>query len=117
MKIYINVTDVANDVTYSRKSVKLIHVWSYDFYDMTLSTGKKRRHMIISYDIAFFQCITLCNKNYDLTCINTFFFIQFNVPFKFISAHMRRANQKVGRKRVNPEKNHTHTRHSGEVIE
>ena len=32
--------------------------------------------------------------------------IQFNVPFKFISAHMRRANQKVGRKRVNPEKNH-----------
>ena len=25
----------------------LIHVWSYDFYDMTLSTGKQRRHMII----------------------------------------------------------------------
>ena len=24
----------------------LIHVWSYDFYDMTLSTGKQRRHMI-----------------------------------------------------------------------
>ena len=24
----------------------LIHVWSYDFYDMTLSTGKLRRHMI-----------------------------------------------------------------------
>ena len=37
MKIYIVVTDVVNDVTYSRKSV--IHVWSYDFYDMTLSTG------------------------------------------------------------------------------
>ena len=45
MKIYIVVTDVVNDVTYSRKSV--IHVWSYDFYDMTLSTGKQRRHMII----------------------------------------------------------------------
>ena len=25
----------------------LLHVWSYDFYDMTLSTGKQRRHMII----------------------------------------------------------------------
>ena len=24
----------------------LIHVWSYDFYDMTLSTGKQRRHII-----------------------------------------------------------------------
>ena len=44
MKIYIVVTDVVNDVTYSHKSV--IHVWSYDFYDMTLSTGKQRRHMI-----------------------------------------------------------------------
>ena len=27
----------------------LIHVWSYDFYDMTLSTGKQRRHMIKGY--------------------------------------------------------------------
>ena len=27
----------------------LIHVWSYDFYDMTLSTGKQRRHMIKRY--------------------------------------------------------------------
>ena len=24
----------------------LLHVGSYDFYDMTLSTGKQRRHMI-----------------------------------------------------------------------
>ena len=24
----------------------LLHVWSYDFYDMKLSTGKQRRHMI-----------------------------------------------------------------------
>ena len=24
----------------------LLHVWSYDFYDITLSTGKQRRHMI-----------------------------------------------------------------------
>ena len=23
----------------------LLHVWSYDFYDMTLSTGKQRRHL------------------------------------------------------------------------
>ena len=35
-----------------------------------------------------------------------FFLIQFYVPFKIISAHMRRANQWVGRKRENPEKNH-----------
>ena len=27
----------------------LIHMWSYDFYDMTLSTGKQRRHMINIY--------------------------------------------------------------------
>ena len=26
----------------------LIHMWSYDFYDMTLSTGKQLRHMIKS---------------------------------------------------------------------
>ena len=25
---------------------ELLHMWSYDFYDMTLSTGKQRRHMI-----------------------------------------------------------------------
>ena len=52
MKIYIVVTDVVNDVTYSRKGVNS-HVWSYDVYDMTLSTGKQRRHMInciIKYD-------------------------------------------------------------------
>ena len=32
-------------------------------------------------------------------------FFQFNIPLKFISAHMRRANQKVGRKPENPAKN------------
>ena len=58
-----------------------------------------------------------------------FFWIQFNIRFKTVSAHMRRANQQVGRKWENPEKNHlthpqaeqsgarTHTRHSGEMIE
>ena len=35
-----------------------------------------------------------------------YFLIQFYVPFKIISCHMRRANQSVGRKRENPEKNH-----------
>ena len=44
MKIYIVVTDVVNDVTYSRKSVNTRVV--IRFYDMTLSTGKQRRHMI-----------------------------------------------------------------------
>ena len=44
MKIYIVVTDIVNEVTVPVKV--LIQVWSYDFYDMTLSTGKQRRHMI-----------------------------------------------------------------------
>ena len=35
-----------------------------------------------------------------------FFLIQFYIPFKIILAHMRWANQSVGRKRENPEKNH-----------
>ena len=48
MKIYIVVTDVVNDVTYSRKSVitRVVIKSLCDFYDMTLSTGKQRRHMI-----------------------------------------------------------------------
>ena len=29
----------------------LLHVWSYDFYDMTLSTGNQRRHMISTFNI------------------------------------------------------------------
>ena len=29
----------------------LLHVWSYDFYDMTLSTGKQQRHMIKAHNI------------------------------------------------------------------
>ena len=44
----------------------LLHVWSYDFYDMTSSTGKQRRHMInmfiiqnnqpfSSYDVKFYH--------------------------------------------------------------
>ena len=45
MKIYIVVTDVVNDVLRIPAKV-LIHVWSYDFYDMTLPTGKQQRHMI-----------------------------------------------------------------------
>ena len=31
----------------------LLHVWSYDFYDMTLSTGKQQRHMIILFIYLF----------------------------------------------------------------
>ena len=44
----------------------LIHVWSYDFYDMTLSTGKQRRHMI-KYVYRLWQQryrgIVACKKN------------------------------------------------------
>ena len=32
----------------------LLHVWSYDFYGMTLSTGKQRRHMI-NIDCRYFN--------------------------------------------------------------
>ena len=34
----------------------LLHVWSYDFYDMTLSTGKQRRHMINRFFLSFNEC-------------------------------------------------------------
>ena len=34
----------------------LLHVWSYDFYDMTLSTGKQRRHMINIFMISVLLC-------------------------------------------------------------
>ena len=46
----------------------LIHVWSYDFYDMTLSTGKLRRHMI-NLPIWVLRCITCMNAlvPYSLT--------------------------------------------------
>ena len=54
MKIYIVVTDVVNDVTYSRKSVITRVVMR--FYDMTLSTGKQRRHMII-HNICTFMSV------------------------------------------------------------
>ena len=49
MKIYIVVTDVVNDFTYSRKSVNTRVV--IRIYDMTLSTGKQRRHMIKNKNI------------------------------------------------------------------
>ena len=45
MKIDIVVTDVVNDLSYSRKSVNT-HGHNTIYY-MTLSTGKQERHMII----------------------------------------------------------------------
>ena len=38
----------------------LLHVWSYDFYDMTLSTGKQRRHMINKIIFIFFFHKLIC---------------------------------------------------------
>ena len=38
----------------------LLHVWSYDFYDMTLSTGKQRRHMIKRFIILVIVYFSLC---------------------------------------------------------
>ena len=40
----------------------LLHVWSYDFYDMTLSTGKQRRHMIKYNTIRQPSDIKRCNE-------------------------------------------------------
>ena len=37
-------------------AIVLIHVWSRDFYDMTLSTGKQRRHMIKLYNKSGSTC-------------------------------------------------------------
>ena len=42
MKIYIVVTEVVNEVTYYRKSV----ITRVVIYDMKLSAGEQRRHMI-----------------------------------------------------------------------
>ena len=43
----------------------LIHVWSYDFYDMTLSTGKLRRHMIKTI-LEFQKCLLETNIDHFL---------------------------------------------------
>ena len=52
----------------------LLHVCSYDFYDMTLSTGKQRRHMIIRSNTADrgddFDFLSEPG-NIDYYCINT----------------------------------------------
>ena len=40
-------------MTLSIPAKVLLHVWSYDFYDMTLSTGKQRRHMIKSFFLVY----------------------------------------------------------------
>ena len=45
----------------------LIHVWSYIFYDMTLSTGKQRRHMING---DMLQLIVLCFGVEFLCCLS-----------------------------------------------
>ena len=51
----------------------LLHVWSYDFYDMALSTGKQRRHMIIQsfnpFRIKFMKNDAHAHMN-DLSIIN-----------------------------------------------
>ena len=46
------------------------------------------------------------NKTVKSIIISLYFSIQFNVPFKIVSVHMRRANHSMERKRENPEKNH-----------
>ena len=55
----------------------LIHVWSYDFYDMTLSTGKqrcrdKKEYVYVKCRVCFwdfFQCFTcqVCSVVFIIT--------------------------------------------------
>ena len=40
----------------------LIHVWSYDFYD--ISTGKQRRHMISTFSYNA-KCLVLAKAHYE----------------------------------------------------
>ena len=43
----------------------LIHVWSYDFYDMSLSTGKQLCHMINVHNGTFFvKSTSVCIYSY-----------------------------------------------------
>ena len=46
-------------MTLRERAKELLHVWSYDFYDTTLSTEKQRRHMI-NQIICFFYFPYLC---------------------------------------------------------
>ena len=55
------------------------------------------------------ECPTI--RNLVSRLVDFFFLIQFYVPFKIISAHMRRANQNVARAGLEP------TPDSGEMIE
>ena len=45
--------------------------------------------------------LVLLTEMTEIVADRLVFFIQFNGPFRIISAHMRRDNQKVGRKRGN----------------
>ena len=64
MKIYIVVTDVVNDVTYSRKRVLKYTCGHTIFYDMTLSTGKQRRHIIKNNTILY----AIINRSHNVCC-------------------------------------------------
>ena len=48
---------------------KVLHVWSYDFYGMTLSTGKQRRHMI--NHISFNDFSFIHQPQIDLMALNS----------------------------------------------
>ena len=49
----------SRSVTLRIRAKVLWHVWSYDFYDTTLSTEKVRRHMIKCYNIYFCDFIII----------------------------------------------------------
>ena len=78
---------------------------SYFYLEITIFTAVKYCNggawvMVLYYPYEFRPC------NSVFFFFFFFFFVQFNVPFKIISLISRRANQKVGRKREYPGKNH-----------
>ena len=46
-----------------------------------------------NHNVIASQVVVIVNKQFGSQIPDLHFFIQFNVPFKIISAHMRRANQ------------------------
>ena len=65
----------------------LIQVWSYDFYDMTLSTGKQRRHMINIFSQVLTILSTVKEKiKHKSTCL--FVCIEVQHPSKQFFSHV-----------------------------
>ena len=59
----------------------LLHVWSYDFYNTTFSTGKQRRHMINNFIIISITFVFF----FTVIFFFSFFYFIFDDFFLFIN--------------------------------